>query len=156
MMTVIKKGPQGEATVSYQGEVIALPSAHACVIRAIWSWPDRDLGYVHLETGDCFTEYYYTDRWFNIFEIARASGERKGWYCNIAEPAVIQDGCIEQVDLLLDVWVDPQGRALLLDEDEFNAVTTLSAEQRQGARQGLRELLEMIERREGPFAEAER
>jgi hypothetical protein len=153
MITVIKKNPQGEAKFSYQGTILAATS-RVCVIRAIWIWPDRDLGYVRFETGDRFTEYYYTDRWFNIFEIVGKDGERKGWYCNIAEPAVIEDSRIEQVDLLLDVWVDGRGRAQILDEAEFNADQTLSEEQRRGARRGLQELLEMIARREGPFAAA--
>ncbi|MBX5455940.1 MAG: DUF402 domain-containing protein [Thermogemmatispora sp.] len=152
MITVIKKNPQGERLFSYQGEVLAATS-RTCIIRAFWTWPDRDLGYARFETGDCFTEYYYTDRWFNIFAIAGKDGKRKGWYCNIAEPAVIQDDRIEQVDLFLDVWVDRQGRVQVLDEDEFQAATNLSATQRRGAREGLQALLEMVARREGPFAE---
>ncbi|WP_376795863.1 DUF402 domain-containing protein [Thermogemmatispora sp.] len=152
MITIIKKNPQGEALFSYQGEVLAATS-RTCIIRAFWTWPDRDLGYVRFETGDCFTEYYYTDRWFNIFAIAGKDGERKGWYCNIAEPAVIRDDRIEQVDLFLDVWVDRQGGTQVLDEDEFEAATTLSAAQRRGAQEGLQALLEMVTHRAGPFSE---
>ncbi len=58
---------------------------------------------------------------------------------------------IEQVDLLLDVWVDPAGNIQVLDEDEFAADTTLSNEQRQGARQGLQNLLQSIAAQEQPF-----
>ncbi len=151
MITVIKLNPLGEAKVRYQGEV-AEHLAHSIIIQASWQQSARDLGYTRFEPGDRFIEYYYTDRWFNIFDISTAGGTRKGWYCNIAEPARIYTDHIEQVDLLLDVWVDPEGRPLVLDEDEFNADTTLRDEQRRGARQGLQQLLQMIAARAEPFS----
>lgn len=127
----------------YQGEVIER-SPTRVVIQAAWSNPPKDLGYTRFERGDSFTEYYYSDRWFNIFDILDSDGQRKGWYCNIAQPAVIFDDHIEQVDLFLDVWVDPQGKPLLLDEDEFAAAKTLNEEQRIGARAGLQILLQLL------------
>lgn len=151
MITVIKLNPVGEVKIRYQGEVVERLS-HGVVIQAYWKHPTKDLGYTRFEPGDSFIEYYYTNRWFNIFDIATAEGTRKGWYCNIAEPALIHDDHIEQVDLLLDVWIDPNGTTLLLDEDEFEADTSLSEEQRKGARQGLRDLLQMIAAQKEPFS----
>ena len=150
MITVTKLNTLGEAKIRYQGEVIER-LANGIVIQAYWTLPTKDLGYTRFEPGDRFIEYYYVDRWYNIFDIASADGTRKGWYCNIAEPAVIFADRIEQVDLLLDVWVDPTGKALLLDEDEFASDTTLSDEQRRGARHGLHELLQMIAAQQAPF-----
>jgi predicted RNA-binding protein associated with RNAse of E/G family len=151
MITVFKLNPQGEATVQYQGDVIDR-NTHGVVIQARWTMPARDLGYTRFEPGDSFTEYYYIDRWFNIFDIADSNGIHKGWYCNIAEPASITDDTIKQIDLLLDVWINPQGQPLLLDEDEFAAATTLSVEQRHGAQQGLQALMRMLTASEEPFA----
>jgi protein associated with RNAse G/E len=151
MITVVKQNPRGEATIQYSGEVIE-PLQDGVVIQAHWQRPIKDLGYTRFEPGDSFIEYYYTDKWFNIFDIATAGGQRKGWYCNIAEPASISDGFIKQNDLLLDVWVDPWGKSLILDEDEFESDTTLSDEQRKGARQGLQQLLELVSSRKGPFS----
>ncbi|HLG61312.1 MAG TPA: DUF402 domain-containing protein [Ktedonobacteraceae bacterium] len=151
MITVVKQNPRGEAKIQYSGEVIE--HLHdGVVIQAYWKQPVKDLGYTQFEPGDSFVEYYYTDRWFNIFDIARAGGRRKGWYCNIAEPASISGEYIKQIDLLLDVWVDPGGKTLILDENEFESDTTLSDEQRKGARQGLQQLLELISARKGPFS----
>ncbi|HJT59731.1 MAG TPA: DUF402 domain-containing protein [Ktedonobacteraceae bacterium] len=152
MITVVKQNPRGEPKIRYTGEVIEYLHA-GVVIQAYWQQPVKDLGYTQFEPGDSFKEYYYSDRWFNIFDIARAGGERKGWYCNVAQPASISDEYIQQIDLLLDVWVDPTGKTLILDEDEFEADTTLSDEQREGARQGLRHLLALVSAREGPFME---
>jgi len=152
MITVVKLNPSGEPKIQYQGEVIE--HSHAgVIIQAYWQQPVKDLGYTRFDPGDSFIEYYYSDRWFNIFDIATADGRRKGWYCNIAEPASISNEFIKQIDLLLDVWVDPCGKTLILDEDEFEADTTLSDEQRQGARQGLQHLLELIAERSKPFSE---
>lgn len=151
MITIVKKDPRGNIQIQYQGEIIErLPDR--VVIQAGWIHPTRDLGYTRFEPGDRFTEYYYTDRWFNIFDIASADNTRKGWYCNVAEPAVITDHRIEQIDLLLDVWVTPTGEPLILDEDEFAASTTLSQEQRSRARAGLDALLQLIAARQEMFA----
>jgi uncharacterized protein len=153
MITVVKLNTAGEAKIHYEGEVVRRLE-HGVVIRAYWKRAAMDLGYVRFEPDDCFTEYYYSDRWYNIFDIADAGGQRKGWYCNITQPASIFDERIEQVDLLLDVWVDPRGVPLVLDEDEFAADRTMSAGVRQGALDGLQELLGMIAAQREPFVYA--
>ena len=153
MITVIKRDPVGEEKTRYTGEVIERRS-DSVVIEAYWTREAKDLGYTRFEPGDRFIEYYFTNRWFNVFAISNNNGSRKGWYCNVAAPAVISADCVEQIDLLLDVWVDPTGRLLVLDEDEFEADPTLSDEQRKGARQGLRDLLGMIALRKDLFSDA--
>jgi len=151
MITVVKQNPQGETKIQYHGEVLER-LAYGVIIQAYWSQATKHLGYTTFEPGDRFIEYYYSDRWYNIFDIANANGVRKGWYCNIAEPAVLFAERIEQVDLLLDVWVSPQGNPLILDEDEFATATTLTDEQRRGAKQGLHTLLELIATRQDVFS----
>lgn len=151
MITVVKQDPEGKAKLRYQGTIIKrLPDG--VILQASWTNPARDLGYTRFEPGDRFIEYYYTNRWFNIFDIASTDGTRKGWYCNITEPAVIFDDRIEQIDLLLDVWVSPEGNYLILDEDEF-AATTLTERQRHGAEAGLQALLQMLEARQEAFSD---
>ena len=151
MITIVKLDPLGAEKIRYTGEVISR-SQYGVVVQAYWTMNERDLGYTCFEPGDRFIEFYYTDRWFNIFDIAPKEGPRKGWYCNITEPACIMDTIIEQVDLFLDVWVDPTGKTLILDEDEFTAATMLSTIQRLRAQQGLQTLLDMIEKRQEVFS----
>ena len=151
IITVNKLNSLGEIKIQYQGEIIER-LADRIIIQAYWELPKKDLGYTCFEPGDRFIEYYFSNRWFNIFDISNASNVRKGWYCNIAEPAAINDDQIKQIDLLLDVWVDPWGTPLLLDEDEFEVDTTLDDGQRQGARQGLNDLLQMIAAQFTPFS----
>lgn len=151
MITVIKRNPVGEEQIRYTGEVVER-RGNGVVIEAYWTREAKDLGYTRFEPGDRFIEYYYADRWYNIFAISGKDGNKKGWYCNVAAPAVISADSIEQNDLLLDVWVDTAGKPLVLDEDEFEANTTLTDEQREGARQGLRDLLGMIAQHKDMFS----
>jgi len=151
MVTVIKQNPLGETKLRYSAELL-MRLTHGVVVAASWTLPVRDLGYTVFEPGDQFTEYFYTDRWFNIFAITRSDGTCKGWYCNVAEPAHIDDDTIEQIDLLLDVWVSPQGKPLILDEDEFAADTTLTPEQRIGAQHGLQAIVHLLATRQEMFA----
>jgi predicted RNA-binding protein associated with RNAse of E/G family len=121
-------------------------------LHARWERPALDLGYVTFETGDGFTEWFFAERWYNIFEIRGAStGELKGWYCNVTTPARIMLDCVESRDLILDVWVTPTGTCLVLDEDEFAAHVGLDAETRKRARGGLEALCRAVARRQGPF-----
>ncbi|HEY0757472.1 MAG TPA: DUF402 domain-containing protein [Ktedonobacteraceae bacterium] len=151
-MIVIKLNPQGEEKIRYPAKV-SVRLENGVVLEAYWQQQSKDLGYTTFEPGDHFTEYFYDDRWFNIFAIASADGQRKGWYCNIAAPAQIDAERVAQIDLLLDVWVAPDGQPLILDEDEFAADLTLTIEQRRGALQGLQDLLALLVARREPFTE---
>lgn len=152
MITVVKLNPQGEEKLRYPAEV-STRLENGVILDAHWNQTRRDLGYTVFEPGDHFIEYFYSDRWFNIFAISTATGVRKGWYCNVAAPAHIGPERVEQIDLLLDVWVSADGQPLILDEEEFAADLTLTAEQRRNAQQGLHDLLALLAARREPFAE---
>lgn len=149
MITVVKLDHQGIEKTRYAAD-IRTRLANGVILDAYWQRPGLDLGYTLFEPGDHFVEYFYTNRWFNIFSITSALGQHKGWYCNIAMPAHIDAQHIEQVDLLLDLWVRPDGETLILDEDEF-AAAQLTEAQRSGAHQGLLELLDLIHAHHAPF-----
>lgn len=124
------------------------------VIDALFNAPPRDLGYVKLVNSDLFHEFYYRDRCFNIYQIFSEEGTLKGWYCNICKrPACFTDSEISYVDMVLDVFVYPNGRTLVLDEEEFRAKkeTIYSPEDARQAEESLAQLLEMVRRREHPF-----
>lgn len=91
------------------------------VVEGPYSEPQaRDLGYVTLELGDRFREHYWRTRWYSIKEIMDEHGVRKGWYCDVARPAVVSSSLVRSVDLDLDVWASADGATVLaLDEDEF-------------------------------------
>jgi hypothetical protein len=150
-LTVVKLDARRRATLSYPAELVARRPG-SVVVTAAWALPARDLGCVRFAPGDRFTEHSYADRWYDVQEVAGADGRRKGWYCDVAEPAVIEEDRVCLVDLDLDVWVSAAGEAVVLDEDEFAANPWLRAAQRAGARRGLRALLRLVAARRDAFA----
>lgn len=149
-MRVHKVDHSGKIALTYEAKVEEW-LADGVRLAAQWGRPAMELGYVTFEMGDCFTEWYYSDRWYNIFEIASPDGTLKGWYCNAAAPASIEPDNLYCRDLILDLWVTPDGQTTTLDEDEF-ATTALDDASREGARAGLAELQRLVAGRQGPFA----
>ncbi len=138
-VSVIKQDPEGVETWRYSGEVIE-SHADRIIIEAFFDREDLLFHGMWLCKGDRFVETYYTDRWYNIFEIHnRDDDQLKGWYCNIATPAVIEDGAISYKDLALDLLVFPDGKQVVLDENEFDELA-LSPNIRNQALIGLQEL----------------
>ncbi len=116
---VQKKNPAGKVTYEYEG-VLLSRDEHSIKLEALFDRADMPFMDVVFKTGDRFVEYYYTDRWYNIFAIHDREDDRvKGWYCNIGMPAVFEDGIVSYVDLALDLWVAADGKQTVLDEDEF-------------------------------------
>ena len=150
--TVIKRDAQGNDELSYTGTLVERSDACVC-IDAVFASPDRDLGYIHLRRGDRFREWFFENRWFNIFRIQDAASRAlKGWYCNITRPPVIEAGQVAAEDLGLDVFVYPDGRTLLLDEADF-AQLRLPAREVTEARAAVDTIIEMVESRAPPFDE---
>lgn len=148
-VTVRKLDHAGHEVISYAGEVLRR-SDRAIVIRSTWDREPMDLGFVVLEPRDQWTETFYSDRWYNVFEIRSRRGRLKGWYCNVARPARITEDEVAAEDLALDLWVAPDGDMKVLDQDEF-ADLALSSEERRRARHALAELKLMVAREGRPF-----
>jgi predicted RNA-binding protein associated with RNAse of E/G family len=103
-----------------------------------------------LKRNDRFVETFFTDKWYNIFEIYdRDDGKLKGWYCNITKPAIIEDGSVSYVDLALDLWVSADGKRKVLDEDELEELG-LDEDLKQKAFAGLHELEGYFESKNPP------
>lgn len=148
--TVQKLNTRGEVVVSYAAQLAAwLPDG--VLLDAEWTRPTLLLGYTTFAHGDRFRETFYTDRWYSIFEVRSPGGVLKGWYCNVAEPATIAEGIVASRDLYLDLWVNPDGETLVLDEDELAADTTLDVQTRARAYQALGELQRLVRDHLPPF-----
>jgi uncharacterized protein len=123
----------------YEGDELRR-DATTVVLEAFFTRDDMPFMDVVLKKGDRFVEYYYSDRWYNIFVVYdRDDGRLKGWYCNIGKPAVIEEALVSYMDLALDLWVSADGRQTVLDRDEFEALG-LNEELRRRALQGLNDL----------------
>lgn len=148
-VTVHKLDHAGREVISYPGEVLERDE-EGIVLRTSWDRERMDLGFVVLEPDDRWSETFYRDRWYNVFEIRAADGRLKGWYCNVTRPARITEDSVCAEDLALDLWVGSGGEVQVLDEDEF-AQLTLAPEVRRRAREALAELKARAEARIAPF-----
>lgn len=148
--TIIKCNHLGEEVLRYDGTLIERQADSVCV-RAIFQLKTRDLAYVTLKQGDTFIEWFYTNRWYNVFQVIdRDDNHLKGYYCNITRPALIEDNQVQSDDLKLDLFVKPSGEILTLDQDEYDALT-LSTEEKQQVSEAIADILAHVEKRKSPF-----
>jgi protein associated with RNAse G/E len=139
-----------ELVIAYDGAVLER-TPESIVLEARFSRETMDLGYAVLEHHDRFVEHFYSDRWYNIFEIHSVHDDHlKGWYCNIVKPAVFSAEAIEQVDLALDLWIDPDGSYQVLDREEFEALP-IDRTTRLRAQQAVGELIYLLYHHAAPF-----
>ena len=138
-LTVIKQDHTGTEVWRYQGSIIAHTDEHM-IVEAFFDRDDMLFHGMWLRRGDRFVETYYFTRSYNIFEVHACEDDHiRGWYCNIATPAEFDGKRVIYCDLALDLLVFPDGRQLVLDEEEFSNLPLLP-EQRQKARMALVEL----------------
>jgi uncharacterized protein len=138
---VLKLDIRGQETWRYTGELLERGQEFV-VVQASFNRQDLPFHGILLRQGDRFVETFYSDRWYNVFEIYDKDDDcLKGWYCNICRPAEMDHNSVSYIDLGLDLLVYPDGSQLILDEDEFEALD-LDEETRQQARQGLQTLQE--------------
>jgi len=118
-ITVLKRNLAGEVTWQYDGRVLKRES-NCVVLEAFFNRDDMPFMGVILKRGDRFVETFYTERWYNVFEIYdRDDGKFKGWYCNVGYPAILEKDTVSYIDLALDLWVAVDGTQTVLDEGEF-------------------------------------
>ena len=99
-------------------------------------------------------EFYWVDRWYNVFRFLNSDGETRLFYCNINSPPVLADRILTYVDLDIDVLVQPDLSYRVLDRDEFEVNAArygYSDEVRTKVREALAELIEMIQSQQFPF-----
>jgi len=78
-----------------------------------------------LETGSQAVWFTMPQAWHDIGRFHRADGTFTGIYANIITPCAFETATRwRTTDWFLDVWIDPEGRVSILDEDEFEEAIT--------------------------------
>ena len=107
-----------------------------------------------IRQGTLSLEYYWLDRWYNVFEFREPDGSLRNFYCNINMPPHFDGITLEYVDLEVDILVWPGGQVKILDLDEFEisaATASYSQELRDNVVRAMDEVMGMIARRKAPF-----
>jgi len=101
--------------------------------------------------------FLFKDRPFDIGRFYRPDGTWTGYYADVLEPVRWAGSdpttLAPIIDLFLDLWIAPDGRHLVLDEDEFEEAISrgsVTIDQIVHARSVLRYLVQATERGEFP------
>jgi len=106
-----------------------------------------------LERGFPITYFEFVGKWYTIVKIRNPGGEHTGYYCDIVMPPRRVGDWIEITDLFLDLWVSPDLRYRILDEDELEEALQRGWITRQlyaKARLELRKLIRTVEKGKFP------
>jgi len=104
--------------------------------------------------GTISTEYYWLDRWYNVFRFGDKTQPNATFYCNVTIPPRLENNTLSYVDLDIDVFVHADFTYEVLDMEDFNRNTRLYSypqEIEQQAYQAVEELKALIYQREFPF-----
>ena len=138
-----------EATLAQRDEsLIVLDAAFADDVR------HNLLG--NISRGTRTIEYYWLDRWYNIFRFLERDGAAKLYYCNVNMRPQISHGILSYIDLDLDILVQPDFSYQVLDLDEFEEhaeVFGYDDDTRRQAQKAVEELIAMIQERQFPFVD---
>jgi protein associated with RNAse G/E len=108
-----------------------------------------------IKRGTKTVEYYWLDRWYNVFQFLKDDGSTRLWYCNINTPPKSTGDELTYVDLDIDILVQPDFSFQILDADEFETNAKLygySEEEHLNAQSAVKEIIAMIDQRQFPFA----
>jgi uncharacterized protein len=109
-----------------------------------------------IQRGTRTIEYYWLDRWYNVFRFLDGDDETRLYYCNVNMPPKLEDEVLTYIDLDIDILVQPDLSYQVLDLAEFGANAErygYPEEIKRHAHGAVDELISMIETRQFPFAE---
>lgn len=118
---------------------------------------DREVNHEHLgliKSGTISYEYYWLNRWYNVFRFHEPDGTFRNYYCNINMPPTFEDGVLDYVDLDIDILVSDDWTYQIVDSDEFEANALkhgFSDDLRTRATEAVGDLIEMIKQHKFPF-----
>lgn len=107
-----------------------------------------------IRRGTVSIEYYWLDRWYNVFRFLEPDRSVRNFYCNVNMPPKLDGSLLSYVDLDIDILVAPDLSYQILDMEEFELNAErygYSQEVLSGAHRALDELEALIRTRAFPF-----
>jgi protein associated with RNAse G/E len=76
------------------------------------------IGSVTLQAGSTTYAYYKIGMGYVIWKMCNPDSRLAGYLFHICQDIHLEEDKIKYLDLLLDVWIDPEGQITILDRDE--------------------------------------
>ncbi|MGI8544991.1 MAG: DUF402 domain-containing protein [Aridibacter sp.] len=108
-----------------------------------------------IRRGTVSYEYYWLNRWYNVFRFHEPDGDLRNFYCNINMPPTFENNILNYVDLDLDILVWKDFSYEILDEDEYKENAEMYGYENKilkNVEKNVTELLKMIKQRNFPFS----
>ncbi len=120
MITVNSRKYDGSIRRSWKCDIVEHDTSRLILVGEFDSDVDHpDLGLIL--KGTVSYEYFWFDRWYNVFRFQEPSGNLRNFYCNIAMPPLFSEGVVDYTDLDIDILVWPDFRYVILDREEYRA-----------------------------------
>ena len=155
MITVRAHKYDGSIHRSWRAEVLRQESS-LIVLDAVFADEVQHDLLGTIARGTVSLEYYWLDRWYNVFRFQQPTGELRNYYCNVNIPPTFDGQLLTYVDLDIDILVNADFSYSVLDQEEFDEnanVYGYSDDVRKQAELAVVELKELIETRSFPFGE---
>lgn len=107
-----------------------------------------------IASGTLSREYYWMDRWYNVFRFSDPNEQLKSFYCNINVPPNFDGDVLSYIDLDIDVLVQPDFTYQVLDLEDFEKHAQLykyPEDVKVNTQRALDDLIDLIEARAFPF-----
>lgn len=107
-----------------------------------------------IKRGTRLIEYYWLDRWYNVFRFLEDNGGTRLYYCNVNKPPAFDGQTLSYIDLDIDLIVRPDYSYEVQDLEEFelnSAKYGYSDEEKANASSAVNGLIDMIHARQFPF-----
>lgn len=104
--------------------------------------------------GTVSYEFYWLDRWYNVFRFHEHDGAFRNFYANINLPPKFDNDVLDYVDLDIDLMIFGDLSYQILDLDEFEENIKLFSypkDLQENVGKSLKELIFMVENRVFPF-----
>lgn len=75
--------------------------------------------HVHIPSGTLTVAYYWNNRPYNVYHWRSPEGTYLGSYFNIVRHTQFGEREVSYTDMIVDVYAFPDGRYVILDEDEL-------------------------------------
>lgn len=74
---------------------------------------------ITIPAGSTTVAHYWTDRGYVVWRLFGPEMQLIGTLFHIVKNVIITHQCVQYLDLIVDVWITPEGSVRVLDEDEL-------------------------------------